>query len=158
MPRGRKPRKWVKIDCDGILRGSVNYLFLDDNSADRQSIEIRALASQAIWVKLIAYSEICGGRPGFIEDNNNKGLPIPYLAQELHCPFDLLKSVLDIMASDGAIKFNGTGSIELVNFEKYQFTEYDRQRPYRQAKKEKEIEESDPDKYLKGKYGHMVRR
>ena len=47
MARGRKPRNWIKIDCEGILRGSINYLL--------------PLDGQAIWIKMIAYSEVCGG-------------------------------------------------------------------------------------------------
>ncbi len=117
MPRNRKPRTWVKLDCEGILRGSINYLL--------------PLEGQAIWVKMIAYSEICGGRPGFIEDNNQNGLPHEFIAQELHCPLESFELVLKIMGSDGAVELNGSGSIELVNFKHYQFSEYDRQKPYR---------------------------
>lgn len=142
MPRGRKPRTWVKMDCEGLLRGSINYLL--------------PLEGQAVWLKMIALSEICGGRPGFIEDNNEKGLPIDYVAQELHCSAELLNLVLGKMKSDGAIKVNGSGSIELVNFNHYQFSEYDRQKPYRQAKREREKVDDDPDKYKKGRYGHLV--
>jgi hypothetical protein len=122
LARGRKPRTWIKIDCEGILRGSINYL-LD-------------LDGQAIWVKMIALSEVCGGRPGYIEDNNQKGLPHEYLAHELHCPVELLRSVLDKMSGDDAIEVNSSGSIHLVNFHHYQFGEYERQKPYRQKKKE----------------------
>ena len=141
MPRGRKPRTWVRMDCEGLLRGSINYLL--------------PLEGQAVWLKMIALSEICGGRAGFIEDNNEKGLPHEYISQELHCPVELFELVLEKMKEDGAVKINGTGSIQLVNFEHYQFSEYDRQKPYRQAKKERE---EDPDKYIKGKYGNMVAR
>jgi len=141
MPRGRKPRTWVKMDCEGLLRGSINYLL--------------PLDGQAVWLKMIALSEVCGGRQGFIEDNNNKGLPHEYIAQELHCSVELLEMVLDKMKSDGAIAINGTGSIQLVNFDHYQFSEYDRQKPYRQAKKEAE---QNPDKFVQGKYGQVVKR
>lgn len=123
MPRGRKPRTWVRMDCEGLLRGSINYLL--------------PLDGQAVWLKMIALSEMCGGRSGYIEDNNQNGLPLEYTAQELHCGLELLKFVLDKMQSDGAIEINGTGSIRLVNFSHYQFSEYDRQKPYRQAKKER---------------------
>lgn len=136
MPRKRKSRTWIKLDCEGILHGSINYLL--------------SLDGQAIWVKMIALSEVCGGRAGFIEDNNENGLPLEYIAQELHCSIEQLKLVLEKMKSDGAIKTNGTGSIELVNFNHYQFTEYDRQKPYREAKKEKEK--------ITSKYDHMVKR
>lgn len=117
MPRDRKPRTWVRLDCEGILRGSINYLL--------------ELEGQAIWIKMIALSEICGGRAGYIEDNNEKGLPLRYVAQELHCSVEQLNVVLDKMSGDGAINIENGGSIQLVNFSRYQFSEYDRQRPYR---------------------------
>lgn len=139
MPRGRKPRTWIKLDCEGTLRGSINYLL---------SIE-----GQAIWVKMICLSEVSGGRPGYIEDNNNNGLPHDYIAQELHCNVELFELVIEKMTADGAITTNGTGSIHLVNFDHYQITEYDRQKPYRDAKK---AASQDPEKYFKGKYGDMV--
>jgi len=118
MARGRKPRTWVRLDCEGILRGSINYLL--------------SLDGQAVWIKMIAYSEICGGRAGFIEDNNGNGLPHEYVAQELHCPLELFEAVLKKMGGDGAIRVNGSGAIELVNYKHYQFSEYDRQKVYRQ--------------------------
>lgn len=117
MARERKPRRWIRLDCEGVLRGSINYLL--------------QLEGQAVWVKMIAFSEVCGGRAGFIEDNNGNGLPHEYIAQELHCPPELLEEVLKRMAGDGAVRVNGSGAIELVNFKKYQFGEYDRQRVYR---------------------------
>ncbi len=123
MARGRKPRTWVKMDCEGLLRGSINYLL--------------ELDGQAVWLKMIALSEVCGGRPGFIEDNDERGLPHEYIAHELHCKVETFEEVLKIMTSDGALKVNGTGGIELVNFKHYQFSEYDRQKPYRDAKKQK---------------------
>ncbi|KKK81246.1 hypothetical protein LCGC14_2815410 [marine sediment metagenome] len=127
MTRGRKARTWIKVDCEGILRGSINYLL--------------TLDGQAIWVKMIALSEVCGGRPGYIEDNNESGLPHEYIAQELHCKVELLDTVLEKMTQDGAVNVNGSGSIHLVNFHHYQFSEYDRQKPYREAKKKVSFEE-----------------
>jgi len=118
MPRDRKPRTWIRLDCEGILRGSINYLL--------------PLDGQAIWMKMMALSEVCGGRSGFIEDNNGNGLPHDYIAQELHCPIELFELVLKKMSGDGALQVNGSGSIELVNFQQYQFSEYDRQKVYRQ--------------------------
>uniref|UniRef100_A0A6M3KFJ8 Uncharacterized protein n=1 Tax=viral metagenome TaxID=1070528 RepID=A0A6M3KFJ8_9ZZZZ len=111
------------MDCEGLLRGSINYLL--------------PLDGQAVWLKMIALSEVCGGRPGYIEDNNQKGLPIGYIAHELHCTDELLNLVIEKMQADGAVEMNGTGSIQLINFEHYQFSEYDRQKPYRQKKGDK---------------------
>ena len=150
MPRGRKPRTWIKMDCEGILHGSINYLFMDGSYEGEDIKEISSLACQAIWMKMIVYSEVCGGRPGFIEDNNQNGLPHGYIAQELHCPVNIFKAVLKIMEGDGAININGTCSIELVNFSHYQFTEYDRQKPYRDAKKQ------GTEKFKNQKHEHMI--
>ena len=140
MARGRRPRSWVKIDCNGILHGSINYLM--------------PLNEQMVWVKMIAYSEICGGAAGSICDNEGNGLPMEYLAHELHCSVQELENTIEKMQKDNAIKVNGTGIIQLVNFDQYQFTEYDRQKPYRAAAKIS----TDPDKFIKGKYGHRVKR
>lgn len=119
--RGRKPRTWIKLDCYGVLHGSINYLL--------------TLEEQAVWLKLIPFSAICGGEPGLIQDNEGKGLPHGYIAHELHCPLPVFESMLKKMKTDKAVSENGTGIIELLNFQTYQFTEYDRQRPYRDKKR-----------------------
>lgn len=142
MARHRKPRNWIKLDCEGTLRGSINYLL--------------PLDGQAVWIKMIAFSEVCGGRPGWIEDNNQKGLPHDFIAQELHCSLDLFETVLEKMAADKAIEVNGTGSIHLVNFVHYQFGEYDRQQPYRQGKKEAEKVESKTPKRAYGEFKNVM--
>lgn len=129
--RGRKKRDWVKIDCDGILRGSINWQL--------------TLEEQMVWVKLIAYAEVSTGEPGFIQDNDRRALPHDFIAQELHCPLEVLESALTKCLAEGRVKENSSG-IELVNFPIYQFCEYDRQRPYRMAKKAAE----DPDKFIRG--------
>jgi len=156
MPRGRKPRTWVKMDCEGLLRGSINYLFSDLNIEDIDIEDVIALACQAVWLKMIAFSEVCGGRPGFIEDNNMRGYPIKYTARALQCPVHILQNVMNIMRSDSAIKIHDSGSVELINFNHYQFSEYDRQKKYRN--KDNNGNGTDPDKYIEGKYGQVVKR
>ena len=130
--RGRPKRTWVKIDCHGILSGSINWQY--------------TLDEQAIWVKLIAYSAICGGPPGIICDNDERPIPLWYVADELHCPKELLESVVEKGVEEGRIQENGKG-LAITNFNTYQFTEYDRQKPYRQAKKAAD----DKDRYTKEK-------
>jgi len=141
MARGRKPRTWVKIDCNGILRGSINWIL--------------TLEEQAIWVKMIAYSEVCGGQSGSIQDNDGHGLPRDFLSHELHCPIEILESTIEKMQKNDSVEVNEAGVISLIHFNDYQFTEYDRQKPYREAKKERD---TDPDKYIKGKFGKAVKR
>lgn len=117
MARGRKPRLWIKLDCLGILDGSINYLL--------------PLDGQAVWMKMLCLSEVSGGRAGYIEDNNNNALPKEYISHKLQCPLALLDEVLEKMQHDGAIQIGNTGSIKIVNYDYYQLTEYDRQKPYR---------------------------
>lgn len=146
MVRGRKPRTWVKLDCNGILRGSINYQL--------------TLEQQAVWIKLFAYSAVCGGEPGYISDNDGKAMPDWYIAQELHCSVELLNITVEKCIDEGRMSKNGKGVFRITNFEIYQFTEYDRQKPYRERKKllKRPQDNPDPDKYVKGKGGHMVKR
>lgn len=118
---GRKRRTWVRLDCQGVLHGSINYLL--------------ELPEQAVFIKLIAMAEVYGPNPGVISDNDEKPLPRAFIAHELHCSKEILESTLEKCKKDNSIRENSNG-IELLNFNKYQFTEYDRQRPYREAKKQ----------------------
>lgn len=115
--RGRPKRSWVKMDCQGCLHGSINFQL--------------TLEEQAIWYKLIMYSAVCGGEPGFICDNDSQPMPLWYIANELHCPLETLEGTLKKCTQEGRTKVNSSG-IEIVNFNAYQFTEYDRQRPSRE--------------------------
>ena len=142
MARGRKPRTWVKIDCEGVLRGSINYLL--------------SLEGQAIWIKMIALSEMSGGRPGYIEDNNHRGLPVEYIAHELHCTVETLREVLAAMEGDGAIVIDEDLSIHLVNFEVYQFGEYDRQRQYRENKAQDVTQKTIKEKTKYGQFENVL--
>ena len=137
--KGRKKRTWVRIDCHGILHGSNNYIF--------------TLEEQAVFIKLICMAAQYGITPGIISDNDGKPLPKEFMAYELHCSIAVLDNVIKVGAEYQSIKENSHG-LEIINFNKYQFTEYDRQKPYRQAKKQSD----DPDKFTKGKYGHMVQQ
>jgi hypothetical protein len=137
MARGRKPRTWVRLDCQGVLHGSINYIF--------------NLSEQAVFIKMIAMAEVYGPEPGLISDNEGKALPLEFLAHELHCSLEVLKSVIEKGKKDKSIEESAEG-IHLVNFSNYQFTEYDRQKPYRDKKKD------DPDKFVKGKFGNVVKR
>ena len=99
MVRGRKPRSWVRLDCQGILHGSINYIF--------------NLEEQAIFIKMIAMAEVYGPTPGVISDNESKPLPHEFIAHELHCPLETLESMLKKATSDNSIKENSIG-IELA--------------------------------------------
>lgn len=120
MTRGIKKRTWVKLDCQGVLHGSINWIF--------------TLEEQAIFLKLIPMAAVYCKEPGTIADNEGNPLPREFIAHELHCPMKLLESVITKGVVDSCLKDTDHGLV-LVNFKEYQFTEYDRQKKYRQRKK-----------------------
>ena len=138
MPRGRPKRTWVKLDCQGVLHGSINWLF--------------NLEEQAVFLKLIPMAAVYCQTPGIISDNEGKPLPREFIAYELHCPVDLLEAVIEKGKRDNSLRETERG-LELVNFQHYQFTEYDRQKPYRQKKNG-----PDPEKFKEGQYQSKAKR
>lgn len=131
--QGRRKRLWVRLDCNGVLHGSMNSFL--------------TLEEQAVFIKLILMAEMYGETPGLISDNDGNPLPHEFIAYELHASVEVFESTLKKCIEKQSIRENSSG-IELVNFNKYQFTEYDRQLPYRLAKKERD--------YKAGAYGGMV--
>jgi hypothetical protein len=121
MPRGRKKRTWVKLDCQGVLHGSINWLF--------------TLEEQAVFLKLIPMAAVYCKEPGVISDNEGKPLSEEYIAYELHCPVETLRIVIQKGTEDSCLRKTENGCLELAHFQDYQFGEYDRQRPWRQEKK-----------------------
>lgn len=126
MTRGIKKRTWVKLDCQGVLHGSINWLF--------------TLEEQAVFLKLIPMAAVYCKTPGIISDNEGKPLSHEFIAYELHCPIDVLERVIKKGKGDKSLADTARG-LELVNFSLYQFTEYDRQRKYRQKRRELTPEE-----------------
>ena len=136
MTRGIKKRTWVKLDCQGMLHGSINWLF--------------DLEEQAVFLKMIPMAAVYCKTPGTIADNEGKPLSLEFMAYELHCPVEVLKKVIEKGTQDNCIEETNEG-IKLVNFEHYQLTEYDRQRPYREKRK-------NPGKHISEQYGELEKR
>ncbi len=82
-----------------------------------------------------------------VQANETTAYPHPWLASKLNIPLDLLEETLEACKKQDRISENKTG-IKVLKFEFYQ------EKRAKQGKKEGE----DPDKYVKGKYGHMVNR
>ena len=137
--RAAPKRDWAKFNIS-FLDSSINYRM--------------ELSEQAVFVKIILMSVKYGPVPGLVSDNDCRAMPHDFLAHEAHCPIEQFESALKKAVEDDSVFENGHG-IFLTHFDDYQFTEYDRQKPYRQAKRKVT---DDPDKYIKGKHGHMVQR
>ena len=134
--RGEYRRPWLKLWAVECLEGSIRYQ-LD-------------AAGRGTWYDLLALARICG-QDGSICDRDHRPYPHDYIANRLNIPLDLLESTLANCKTEGRITVDDTG-IHITNWKVYQ-SEYERQKPYRGKK-----EEVDPDKYVKGKLGHMVKR
>lgn len=118
--RGALKRDWIKLKCS-FLRSSINYRMETDE--------------QMIFVKLIMLAEEQGPVPGLISDNDCRPMPIQEVAKRADCSLELLQTTLDKGIKDDAIYISEQHGIFVTHFRDYQFTEYDRQKPYRQKKK-----------------------
>ena len=115
MPRAQR-RTWIKLYCYGRLHGSVTYQLTE--------------AEQSIWDKLLCLAGLCG-LDGLIADNDRHPFPHAHIAHELHTSEELLESTLTKCKDEGRISEN-TDGISITNWKAYQ-SEYERQKPYRQA-------------------------
>lgn len=120
--RGAKKRGWVVLRKSWLI-SSINYRM--------------ELDEIAVFSKLIVMADEFGPVPGLISDNDCRPMPHEYLAHQCFCPLEVFESVLEKGIADDSIFENAHG-IFLTHFDDYQFTEYDRQKPYRDAKREKQ--------------------
>lgn len=116
--RGSKKRGWIKLSKNW-LTCSLHYRFNLDEIA--------------VFSFLIVMADEYGPVPGLISDNDFRAMPHEYLAHLAFCPLEVLEATLEKGKQDDSIFENGNG-VFLTHFDDYQFTEYDRQRPYREKK------------------------
>lgn len=129
-------RRWVKLWVSECLEGSIRY-------------QLEA-GERGVWYDLILISSL-GGVPGTISDRDKRAFPHSFIASRLNIPIDLLELTLDKCITEGRCTEDEHG-IHITNWDRYQ-SEYQRQAKYRKSK-----DEVDPDKFIKGKYGHVVDR
>lgn len=138
--RGATRRAWVKLFVTGWLHGSIRWQLSPEE--------------RSVWADLLCLAGECG-QNGLICDNDGRPYPIEYIANSLNIPMALLGQTIAKCKKEGRIGQNQNGdAILITNWASYQ-SEYERQKPYRDKKKQ---EAADPDKYIKGKFGHMVER
>ena len=117
-------RRWIKLYPIETLNGSIRYQL---SSAER-----------GVWFDLLCFSSLCSNT-GDICDRDGKTYPMDYIANRLNIKMALLKSTLQKCVAEGRIVFDDNG-IHITNWKLYQ-SEYDRQKPYREAKKSSADEE-----------------
>jgi len=131
-------RRWIKVWVQESLTGTVRFDFTP--------------AERSVWYDLLILAGNCR-LEGIIAAGASKPYPHTWIAGTLNIPIELLEVTLKKCEESERIKENKDG-IHILNWGKYQ-SEYERQKPYRVKKKQ---EETDPDKYVKGKYGKAVKR
>ena len=119
--RNAKKRGWVVLR-KSWLTSSINYRM--------------ALDEIAVFSKLIIMADEFGPVPGLISDNDFRAMPHEYLAHQACCSVEVFESTLKKAIGDDSIYENSHG-VFLTHFDEYQFTAYDRQKPYREAKRDR---------------------
>ena len=120
MPRASGRQPYIKIYPLQCLSGSIRYqLDVDERS---------------VWYDLLCFAAICS-QPGVISDSDGRAHPHNFIANRLNIPLDLLERTLKKCITEGRISENSSG-IKIVHWADYQ-SEYQRQKPYRESKKEK---------------------
>jgi len=138
--RAAPKRDWVKLSIT-LLDSSIQYRM--------------ETSERFVFIEIILMSVKFGPVAGLISDNDCRAMPHDFLAHEAHCSIEEFESALEKAKADDSIFENGHG-IFLTHFDDYQFTEYDRQKPYREAKKLAQGRPAEKD-YKGGRYGHMVK-
>jgi len=129
-------RRWIKVWVQESLTGTMRFDFTP--------------AERGVWYDLLILAGNCR-LEGIIAAGPGKPYPHHWIAGTLNIPQELLEVTLGKCQESQRINENSDG-IHILNWARYQ-SEYDRQKPYRQKNKDE-----DPDKYTKGKYGHMVKK
>jgi len=122
---GTEPRHrdWVKLWIKESLLGTIRE---DLTSAER-----------GIWydfLLLAGNSRIAG----VICANENTAMPVKRIAGILNVPERLVQESIQKFIDSGRITVDEQGIIHIVNWGKYQYSDYDRQKKYRQKPEEDE--------------------
>jgi len=133
-------RSWFKVYPDKWLKGTLSA----------ETPEIRG-----VWIGLLALAAAGNyGDNGEIKYNDDIGLTDQQIAAALSIEIRLWRKAKKRFLETNRIEIAENGAILITNWKKYQ-SEYNRQKPWRQQKKDAQI---DPDKYIQGKYGQLVKR
>lgn len=117
MPPSNFKRKWIKLWIDECLTGTVR----EDLTAEERSV----------WYDFL----LVAGRnrpPGCISANENTPISPKRLASILNIAESLVRRCIVKFEKSGRIRIRPNRVIYICNWGKYQYTDYDRQKPYRQ--------------------------
>lgn len=118
---GEEPRHrdWIKLWIKESLLGSIR----DDLTPEERSV----------WFDFLLLGGNCK-TPGVISANETTALPTKRIAGILNIPEALVNRCIKKFEQSGRIKTEISGVIHIVNWARYQYTDYDRVKKYRHAK------------------------
>lgn len=119
-------RQWIKLYIKECLLGTIRE---ELNPAQR-----------GVWYDFL----ILAGNsrvPGIICANEETGLSVKRIAQILNTPEELINECIGLFCKSSRISVDGSGKIVIVNWQKYQHTDYDRQKHFRMLQQQKHREE-----------------
>lgn len=134
MARAGWRRRWIKFFPQECVDGSIRYQLEADE--------------RGTWYDLLNFCGLCSN-DGVIADRDNRAFPHQFIANRLNISLELLERTLKKCEDEGRIS-EDNGGIKITNWRVYQ-SEYERQKPFRQLKQEK-----DKDYFTAGKYGKLV--
>ena len=135
-------RRWIRLWVNEFLHSSAIWDLTD--------------AEVGVFFKLLALAGSCRTDGLIAAGDESRPYPDEWIATTLNIPMPLFNEAIKKLVDTQRIEVNGNG-ISICKWTEYQ-SEYDRQKPYRFAAKTRPQENTDPDKYIKGRYGHMVKR
>ncbi|KKN03087.1 hypothetical protein LCGC14_1111140 [marine sediment metagenome] len=121
-----KHRDWVKLWVKESLIGTI-----------REDLTPEERGTWYDFLLLAGNSRI----PGVICANETTALPVKRIAGILNIDVTLVKRCIKKFKESGRITVDKNGVMSIFNWSKYQYTDYDRQKPYREAKADKELSE-----------------
>jgi hypothetical protein len=123
--------KDYKAGLRRIYRKSWPY----DNIYGSSRFEFSA-TNRGIWNDLLDLAKLSRVEPGLIAPGPGQAYPHQWIAGLLNVPLEDLDQTIELLKKTNRISENHDG-IRITNWTKYQ-TEYDRQKPWREAKKERD--------------------
>jgi len=116
-----KHRDWIKLWIKESLLGTIR----EDLTSEERSVWYDFLL-------LAGNSRV----PGVICANPNTAMPVSRIAGILNTPAQLIERCIMKFEKSGRIRVRPNGLIYIINWEKYQYSDYDRQKKFRQRQKE----------------------
>ena len=132
---GREPRHrdWVKLWVKEALLGSI-----------REDLAPEERGTWYDFLLLAGNSRL----PGVICANSKTAMPVKRIAGILNIEETLVTQCIEKFKKSERITVDKNGVIHIVNWAKYQYSDYDRQKPYRDKKSQAEKEDQTLKEYL----------